>query len=40
MLLTQNFVGFSLPEPLLIPLGRGRLAYKILRQEPNYHDAE
>lgn len=40
MLLKQNFVGFFLPEPLLIPLERGRPDYKILLQEANYHDAE
>jgi hypothetical protein len=38
--LKQNFVDFFLSEPLLVPLARGRMAYKILLQELNDHDAE
>ncbi|MCB0560384.1 MAG: hypothetical protein H6573_07270 [Lewinellaceae bacterium] len=38
--LTQNFVDFFPLEPLLIPLGRGRAAYKILLEGSNHHDAE
>ena len=38
--LTQNFVDFIPLEPLRIPLGRGRAAYKILLEGSNHRDAE
>ena len=38
--LVQNFVDFFLLEPLLFPLGRGRVAYKILHQAPINHVVE